>query len=158
MVRDGAAFAAALASDHAEIRAAAIRHADFGWRSTNGRTVLHVAAALSSVEAVAGLLDRGIDVLSRDQEGATAFDVAQRNRQQRPQEVDPVIRLLEARGGCPPRVEVTDHDYAVGASVCHKQFGAGVVEAATGAGELAKLTIRFDIGSKVLVAKFVTRA
>ena len=47
--------------------------------------------------------------------------------------------------------------FAKGERVTHKRFGGGVIEAVTGNGRDAKVTVRFDdeaIGSKKLVVAF----
>jgi len=68
--------------------------------------------------------------------------------------------VLDARGGRPPKkaAPAPAVEWTVGTAVVHKQFGAGVVEAVTGTGDKAKLTINFASATKVLVATFVTRA
>ncbi|MCA3011652.1 MAG: hypothetical protein INH41_04545 [Myxococcaceae bacterium] len=48
-----------------------------------------------------------------------------------------------------------DHDVR-GQRVRHSQFGTGVVLDVAGNGPNAKLTVRFDAGVKVVIARFLT--
>jgi hypothetical protein len=152
----GKAFAAALRAGP-ELCASAIAKADLGWRSARGRTALHIAAAHPSLEAVRALLDRGVDPTVRDLDGQSAYDAARAGWERTPRLAHEIFELLDARGGGPPRAVVAPTvAWSAGTKVSHKQFGEGIVEAVTGAGDEAKLTVKFGAGTKVLVARFVT--
>lgn len=58
----------------------------------------------------------------------------------------------------PARTHLSDGGFGVGTRVAHNTFGVGVVEATEGEGPAARLTIRFPVGVKTVVARFVKSA
>ena len=139
---------AALRCKDDEVIAKAFAKADLAWRSERGRSVLHVLCRMGHVDGVRALLDRGADVKLVDLDGETPYDAVRHAWAEHREAAAEVYELLRARGGAPPPKEaaaelVPDGTWEVGTRVVHAKFGEGVVTAATGRGDDAKLTIEF---------------
>jgi hypothetical protein len=125
-----------------------------GMRPAGGATLLHRAVLTGSVDMVRFVLELGVDPAVRDDAGKTAHDLARDWWVLRQNDSNAMASLLA------PPVEVAPASKppaapTVGARVAHPKFGEGQVLAVTGTGEQVKLTIRFDAGEKVLLARFV---
>ena len=153
----GRAFSYAVQSSDEALREAALRLANIQWRSTHGTSLLHVAVRIPSPDVVKTLLERGADPLARDANGKTPYDSAREIWAREARLIGVIFALLQSHGGGPPaKVVDKPSGWTVGATVVHKSFGDGVIEALEGKGDDTKLKIRFGVGTKTLQAKFVT--
>lgn len=150
---------AALRSADADIAARALATVDLAWRSERGRSVLHMLCRWGNVDGVRALLDRGADGKLVDADGETPYDAVKHAWVDHRDAAAQLYDLLRERGfGPPPKVATPPAGtWEAGTRVNHAKFGAGVVKAATGRGDDAKLTIAFPDGTKTLLGKFVKR-
>jgi hypothetical protein len=158
---DGRALEAAYATRDAELLVEALAHADLGWRSERGRSVLHVACRAAWVDGVRALLERGADPQVRDADKQLPFDAVRDAWEDHRAEAAAIYELLRAHGGAPEPAKPAAPAataWAIGMRVTHAKFGDGAVKSVTGDGDNAKLSIEFASGTKTLLAKFVTKA
>lgn len=145
------AFARALEAGLLPLALELAERVDPGAADRLGITPLHRAAQVGAHEVVAKLLARGADRHARDLRGDTPVDRA-RDFWQRDHDAG---RLLLQLLRPPEPAAPTPGPLGVGARVTHPTFGEGVIEACEGAGDRAKLTIRFADARRSLLARFV---
>lgn len=119
----------------------------------DGATPLHHAAGAGEAAIVGRLLARGADPEAKDGLAATPRDRARGLWQEQRAASLAVLALLQPQAGA----EVVAGPIAVGETVTHERFGAGVVEGCEGEGEARKLRIRFGDATRTLLARFVRR-
>lgn len=156
----GPAFARALASGLHPLALVLAEHVDPTRADDLGVTPLHLAVQAGAVDVAARLLARGADPHARDARGDTPHDRAKDVWQRQREQGIALLQLL--RGAAPPAplaaADASSGELAPGARVVHPNFGEGLVEAREGAGERAKLTIRFGDVRRTLLARFVRPA
>ncbi|HSO32369.1 MAG TPA: ankyrin repeat domain-containing protein, partial [Labilithrix sp.] len=126
-----------------------------GW----GRTALWIAAHGSRLDLATVLLARGADpnvVTTKDsplaKRGTSVYDAARERGELK------LLSVLRDAGATLRDESVAPGELdplGVGGVVTHVRFGEGKVIATEGAGAERKLTIAFEDGTKVLLAKFV---
>lgn len=147
------AFARALAAGLVDRAASLVEAVDPGALGGDRATPLHHAAGAGEAGLVARLLARGADPEAKDGAGATPRDRARALWQERRAASLAVLALL------PPVASsgVVAGPIAVGETVTHERFGAGLVEGCEGEGEARKLRVRFADATRTLLARFVRR-
>ncbi len=119
----------------------------------HGRTALHRAAELGSLESVRLLLERGADANARDADGKSPRALAW--RKQETAELEEIRRILEPLTHVAPEPAAVASPLAPGTRVRHVAFGTGVVVGRNG----DKATVRFDsVGEKTLLARVLAPA
>lgn len=120
-----------------------------------GASLLHYAVGAMSVPTVRLLLDRGLDPRVKDDAGNTPRSLAKMAWFVRPNEANEIVAMLDTMG---PGVLApsTALSFRAGTRVSHKKFGNGVIETVSGAGDEAKVTVKFAAETKTLQQKFLT--
>lgn len=120
-----------------------------------GASLLHYAVGAMSVPTVRLLLDRGLDPRVKDDAGNTPRSLAKMAWFVRPNEANEIVAMLDTMG---PGVLApsTALSFRAGTRVSHKKFGNGVIETVSGAGDEAKVTVKFASETKTLQQKFLT--
>ncbi|MGZ3421805.1 MAG: ADP-ribosylation family protein [Polyangiales bacterium] len=124
-------------------------------RPAEGATLLHLAVGAASPDIVRLLLARGLDPNVKDQAGQSPRDLAKMLWTVRPREANAMMEMF----GTPEKKkpEPAKTGWEPGSKVRHAKFGEGTIVSVQGQGDEAKITVRFEIGEKTLLAKFLAR-